>query len=281
VKKLIKDCLSILNYINFKDIKLFKYNKLFIFNYHKISNKHRGRISTSLDVFKKQLDLFLDIGTVVDPSDLSSLFESNINLNKKPKFLITFDDGYYSVLENAYVPMKERKIKAISFLCTNKVGSVSDYEIDKNLKSKEKIITLDDIKNTRDVFSFQSHGANHIDYSRANISEIKEDIKSSSNFFYENLGYLPEFFAYPFGILPKNKTYIYKYLSEFGYKYAFKTGSSPISLPFKISPYEIERVGFQTDETLFHTKSRINGGLISLTLFDTPFIRNIKTKLNV
>ena len=69
-----------------------------------------------------------------------------------------------------------------------------------------------------------------------------------------------------------------KDLLALGFKTGFITKNHPVMGSLD-SSFRIPRVGFLTDETMFHARARISGGLRSRELLDHPIVRSVQNAM--
>ena len=107
-------------------------NAIPILMYHSISDD-KNKLSVSKDNFYKQMKTMIRLGyKSINLRDLL-LDES------KKKFVITFDDGYEDVFENALPIIKELNLKATCFFVANQIGEFNHWDFNKkNCNSKKE-----------------------------------------------------------------------------------------------------------------------------------------------
>lgn len=102
---------------------------------------------------------------------------------------ITVDDAYASFAENGWPLLKERGWPAILFVATDPV--------DQGLPG---YLSWDAIRALKaEGLAIGHHGAGHIHMVDAGIKAAREDILRASDRFREELGEVPDLFAYPYG----------------------------------------------------------------------------------
>lgn len=108
--------------------------KIPILMYHHIrdfndsSNKIGTNLSVSPATLSEQLDSIKQKGyTTITFNDLTSG-----KIPEKP-IILTFDDGYLNFYQNAYPELKNRDMKAVSFIITGYIGG-SDYMNERQIK---------------------------------------------------------------------------------------------------------------------------------------------------
>jgi len=254
--------------------------EVFIFCYHRINTKERNPLGVDLHVFAEQLDLFSSAGAVLSPETFFQFLRAELALPSAKNFLLTFDDGYVSTVEAALPVLQKAGARALSFIATDHLGKASPYSPDRRTANKERIVTLGEVKGTQSVYLYQSHGHRHIDYCHSPRESVLADLSASLGWFERELGYRPRSLAYPFGLTPRWVNWQDDF-KRAGITAGFVTGSHALKARTDggepIPSLALPRVGYLTDETVAHTRSRLDGGLTLLRALDAPWIRKIKS----
>jgi len=255
--------------------------EVFIFCYHRINTRERNPLGVDLQVFKEQLELFASVGTVLSPEQFFPFLQGDKGLPSSKNFLVTFDDGYISTVEAAFPALQKAGVRALSFIATDHLGKPSPYSPDRAKPSRERILTLDEVKDTQSVYLYQSHGHRHIDYFHSTREHVLADLSSSLGWFERELGFRPCSIAYPFGLAP-NWVNWQEDFRQAGIRMGFATGSHPLKARMNMTEelplLNLPRVGYLTDETLAHTRARLSGGLTLLRALDAPWVRGIRSR---
>lgn len=186
-----------------------------------------GDYVVSPETFKADMTYLLDNGyTTVFVSDLVDYVENGADLPSKP-VVVTFDDGYYNVMEYVYPFMLENNIKGVM----NVVGAYSEkstaedehnpaysYLTWEEISELEQSGVFEIGNHTYDMHSIgvrsgckKKYGENTDTYRTA----IKEDIGGLQEILTEKSGVTPVTFAYPYGFISEESVPI---LHEMGFK---------------------------------------------------------------
>tara|TARA_Y100001970_G_scaffold210020_1_gene256099 strand:+ start:684 stop:1556 length:873 start_codon:yes stop_codon:yes gene_type:complete len=175
-----------------------------------------------MDIFKHHIKIIKDSNfNFHDPNN----FDVQFNIPKtKKEILITIDDAFESFYDEAWPFLKEKKIPFILFVSTEPVG-------------KKGYMTWEQIKEIEsfDFVVIGHHSHSHEYMIDVSNSEFILDIEKSNKIFLENLGYVPNFFSYPFG---EYSLFMKEYISK-NFKYAFGQHSGVIDL--NKDKYELPR----------------------------------------
>lgn len=186
-----------------------------------------GDYVVSPETFKADMTYLLDNGyTTVFVRDLADYVENGADLPSKP-VVVTFDDGYYNVMEYVYPFMRENNIKGVM----NVVGTYSDkstaedehnpaysYLTWEEISELEQSGVFEIGNHTYDMHSIgvrsgckKKYGENTDTYRTA----ITEDIGGLQEILTEKSGVTPVTFAYPYGFISEESVPI---LHEMGFK---------------------------------------------------------------
>jgi len=177
---------------------------LAILSYHKIGPPGPGAWETWYYVprrtFEAQLDLLEEVGwQVLDiGAALAAARDGSARLPERAA-LLTFDDGYRSVLEHAAPLLAERGYPAVAFVPTAFVGRTSEWDSDTS-EPPEALCSWDELRELEALgISVQSHGVTHRAASRLGPTELDGELAGSKAQLEEELGTPVELFAFPYG----------------------------------------------------------------------------------
>ena len=112
--------------------------------------------------------------------------------------LITFDDGYESLLDIAVPRLLQFGYPAIAFVPTAFIGGTNGFDSDN--EPEEPICTWDELRELgRQRISVQSHGVSHRTLSQLGPAEQEAELTYSKTVLEEGLNKSVDVFAYPFG----------------------------------------------------------------------------------
>ncbi len=190
--------------------------------YHRFNENKYPSTNIRMDIFKHHIKIIKDSNfNFHDPNN----FDVQFNIPKtKKEILITIDDAFESFYDEAWPFLKEKKIPFILFVSTEPVG-------------KKGYMTWEQIKEIEsfDFVVIGHHSHSHEYMIDVSNSEFILDIEKSNKIFLENLGYVPNFFSYPFG---EYSLFMKEYISK-NFKYAFGQHSGVIDL--NKDKYELPR----------------------------------------
>jgi peptidoglycan/xylan/chitin deacetylase (PgdA/CDA1 family) len=133
--------------------------------------------------------------------------------------LLTFDDGYKSMLRVASRCLSDFGYPSVAFIPTQFVGGYNDW--DREREPFEEICDWDGLRELeRCGCSIQSHGVRHKSFSRLPPREQQEELYKSKMILEEKLGKSVEVFAYPYGLVGRDRTALSALLERNGYRAA-------------------------------------------------------------
>ena len=147
------------------------------------------------DEFERQMDFLARRREVVPLSELTPDGSAG---GRSVRVAITFDDGYRTVLENAAPILQRHGFPATLFVPTGWVGDRNRWDGEDHpeldLLGDEGLVEL-----SRRGFEIASHGHRHIDMSKADREEVREDVEASVAHLTGLFGSPPRHLSYPYG----------------------------------------------------------------------------------
>lgn len=164
-----------------------------ILTYHRVGGGSPDELDVDATVFEDQVDL---LGGV----DVVSLDEAARRLetgDRTPCVVLTFDDGFADVYDNAWPVLRERRMPFTLFLATRYVGGRMRWE-GATAKSDGAALTWDQIAEFVDsgLCTVGNHTHSHVPPAKLTGGELD----ACSDEIERHLGTRPLHFAYPWGI---------------------------------------------------------------------------------
>jgi peptidoglycan/xylan/chitin deacetylase (PgdA/CDA1 family) len=227
-------------------------SRIAILGYHKVGPPAPGSwetwFSVPEDVFASQLTALRDGGW--QPVDGAAFLRGLAEPEALPEraALITFDDGYRSVLEVALPWLERFGYPAVIFVPTDYVGRTNLF--DRDNEPQEPLCDWDDLRElARRGVAVESHGASHRTFSELTTSEREGELERSKAALEAELAQAVELFAYPYGDDAGAPPDVREALARAGYLAACGYGGGLVSLPPE-DPYRLERVAMGPDTDL-------------------------------
>ena len=229
-------------------------------SYHKIGNPPSDGWLTwnyiSADEFSSQLEWFRKRGWhFLSAATLLDAVNGNGALPAK-SVLITFDDAYESLLENALPILKRFSAPAAVFAPTQFIGETNLF--DHGVEPVERIADWNTLAALEEAgISVESHGYSHRSFSSLGSLEIQQELEFSKEAIRKNLGKESRLFAFPYGDFGADMAAMGSAIRRAGYDAAFLYGGGTFELDQTPSPLFLPRLamgpGVNLDELILES----------------------------
>lgn len=214
-----------------------------IFTFHKIAAPPAKTIDpfeyTTVSQFESKLARLRAAG--FEPHLLATA-----NLETRGAFVVTFDDGYACVAEQALPVLERQKITALEFLIAGKLGGRNEWDVAKGDVPQP----LMDAAQVRTWLAaghqIGSHSLTHPNLRKIPPAQAREEITTSKKKLEDTFGVPVDHFCYPYGSYNEA---IRDMVAAAGYRTA-STVKHGIPLPGE-SPFELKRITPLTAPELF------------------------------
>ncbi len=197
--------------------------KSIILCYHSIGDKSWD-YNVTITNFKQQIEYLL---TLYQPTTLEKILDTTA-----PSFVLTFDDGYQSILQIKDF-LKSKNIRPTLFLLSDN-HNIDHQETDNHLK----LLTDSDIQSLiKDSWEIGSHGSQHQDYWRLSSADTSSEIIDSKKILESKFKIPIKYFAYPKG---RYTAHIVNTVKQAGYQLAVTTDDG--TLDKSVNPYLLPRL---------------------------------------
>lgn len=176
--------------------------KIPVLLYHSISNDN-SPMSLNINFFENQMRYLKNNGfETVDFNEIDP------NLKSKKQIIITFDDGYKDILNNALPILKKYNFKATSFFVTNLIGQNNSWDVKKKSYKKKEIMNPSDILQwISSGMHIGSHSHNHVDLTKISEEKLLYELEFSKKFLEDKFDNKNNIFCYPYGKVNENVHY--------------------------------------------------------------------------
>ena len=214
-------------------------DRLLVLCYHAIEDQSDDPVLAPYGVaprqFAEQLDALTRRGfSFVTPAQLAAFLSSNAPLPRRP-VLVTFDDGYESLLELARNVLQPRGIPALAFAVTAMKSATNEWDQAYG-SGRVKLMAPEQLRELATLgVEVGSHSRSHREMPLLDGPEQEEEAAGSADDLAAQGLPRPRFFAYPFGFADdasKNAVRKAGYGAAFGCRSAWiKRGSDLFALP--------------------------------------------------
>lgn len=226
--------------------------RLAILSFHKIGLPRAGGWNTWFyipeETFIRQLnDLKSGGWKILDHSEFLDGLENPASLPERSA-LITFDDGYRSMLTVALPVLRRFGFPAVLFVPTDYVGGCNTFdggaEPDEDICAWDELLELE-----REGISIQAHGVSHRPFSDLSLEGQREELQKSKAVLENHLDKTVDTFAFPYGNDGLHPEQLRGEIEKAGYRAACLYRGGPISLPVA-DPYRLPRLAMGPDTNL-------------------------------
>jgi peptidoglycan/xylan/chitin deacetylase (PgdA/CDA1 family) len=208
--------------------------------YHKIGPRPprvrlRG-LYVPQDVLVRQLDEFQQAGfSTCTPAQANVKPRSNAAPDRR--VVLSFDDGFRNVFQNALQPLAQKQFHAIQFLVTNCLGKFNEWDL-RDGEAPEPLMDAAQVREwLRAGHRIGSHSLTHPRLTRLSLRDAQEEILASKKKLEDTFGVAVEDFCYPYG--DWNEA-VRDLVMEAGYRTACTTDYG-VNLP-ATSPLQLRRI---------------------------------------
>lgn len=164
---------------------------------HRTAEEDPHNMFVPVESFDRQLGHLLASGWT--PLDLDGWLAHLAAPRRLPRsFLVTMDDGYVSVLEDAAPVLARHGVPAVLFALAERLGGTSDWMPE---MPAEPLLTAAQLRElARYGVEVGVHGGDHTLLRGCPPAELARQTRGAADRLEEVLGYRPRAFAYPWGV---------------------------------------------------------------------------------
>jgi len=163
--------------------------------YHRFGEDKYPTTNVTIEQFISHIEeLSKDIYNVVPLKTVTTAFRNGTKLAERTVAL-TIDDGYLSIYEKAWPILKEDNIPFTLFISTASVNDLNSHSM-----------TWDQIREIEKdpLVEIGHHGHTHDHMTQMSTENVLTDIATADGIYMQELGYIPNVFAYPYGEFSQN-----------------------------------------------------------------------------
>lgn len=219
-------------------------SRLLIIYYHEIVKDEPGSSYQKLEVsgFEEQMKYLHDhqYRTLLFPELMEEIPDKAV--------IVSFDDGFMSVYENALPIMKKYDIRGNVYLPTAFIGKEPPF------------MTWDMIEELHagDKWYFAAHTHNHVDIRTLDSDSAADEISRSHELFRSHLGYTPDVFCMPYGAFDRKSVRLVKKAGRYEYMLGSFYGHIDTE---NMSGRVLPRIGISNDDSIETFADKLEGRL--------------------
>lgn len=162
--------------------------------------------------------------------------------------LLTFDDGYKSMLSVAQPVLGQFGVPSVLFVPTAFIGRTNEW--DRDNEPEEPLADWDELEELQGRgVAIQSHSVSHRNFDDLDLEEQEHEIRRSKELLEDRLGTGVTAFAFPYGNNGRHVAAMEKVLRDSGYEASFLYKGGAFDLPTE-TPHRITRLPMGPDTDL-------------------------------
>ncbi len=223
--------------------------------YHKVNDRPENPISVPIGLFDEQMGVLRELGYQVVSLDAVLDHVSGIRHLPPGAVLITFDDGYRDILENALPVLRRHGYPAVIFVPIGYLDDARPLPHEERLAAEGLVnatLTWDELPDLEaGGIRVESHGISHRPLADLDVDEAAREITLSKLRLEERLGRPVRAFAYVKGSEAHYRPVHLSLLKQAGYEIAFTSvsgGNRTEMDPLRLHRYNIEPYAHRTFE---------------------------------
>ena len=223
--------------------------------YHKVNDRPENPISVPIGLFDEQMGVLRELGYQVVSLDAVLDHVSGIRHLPPGAVLITFDDGYRDILENALPVLRRHGYPAVIFVPIGYLDDARPLPHEERLAAEGLVnatLTWDELPELEaGGIRVESHGISHRPLADLDVDEAAREITLSKLRLEERLGRPVRAFAYVKGSEAHYRPVHLSLLKQAGYEIAFTSvsgGNRTEMDPLRLHRYNIEPYAHRTFE---------------------------------
>jgi peptidoglycan/xylan/chitin deacetylase (PgdA/CDA1 family) len=176
----------------------------------------------------------------------------------KRSALVTFDDGYRSLLKHGLPTLRQFDCPAVLFVPSDYIGGTNAFDLDE--EPEEAICSFEDLRRLRQQgVSIQAHSVTHRAFSDLGLAEQEREVYRSKEVLEEAVGEPVELFSFPYGDGGKDEQKVTSLLLRAGYRAACLYGGGLQTVPAD-NRFRLARLTMGPDTDLARELSGIGPG---------------------
>ena len=233
-------------------ISLFK-PRFKVLTYHSVNSLSRDTFEITRETFYRQMQHLATGGYNVISLDDALTCIKRKRISAK-SIVITFDDGFKDIYENAFPVLARFGFPATVFLVVDAVGAIDNFSYDVPRKDV-KILSWQQIKESMSHgIDYGSHTLTHRNMLELSDGDIGQELEISKNIIQKELGTKSIPFSYPFGLYDEK---IKGFVRRAGYTCAVAFGNIISNTGF-VDPFELKREKITRATTMDEFKKLVN-----------------------
>jgi peptidoglycan/xylan/chitin deacetylase (PgdA/CDA1 family) len=221
--------------------------------YHDVERVPSNTYSVSTNMFEEQMKYLRNNFDILSLNEAFEFLTGQKEL-KSSAIVVTMDDGYSCIFENALPLLKKYDVPACVFFTTGA------WKSDADPREAKIYLNKNEVKEMRAAgILFGGHTRSHCMLSKVSFARAKDEIVGSKTDLENVLNERIYFFAYPYGLRRHFNRQAQEIAREVGYKCAF-TAINGTNLP-GCDLFALKRTKIERNDSLKNFKRIVNGAL--------------------
>ncbi len=223
--------------------------------YHKVTRFEFGGTWVPPARFVSQIDMLSDAGFTFIDEDTYLRTVAGERPGSCREVLLTFDDGYRELLDNAIPELEKRQIPALIFIVSSFAGRENEWEL--RLPGRRFMhMDWDEIADlARRGFALGSHTSTHRDLTRLAPDDVRGELVDSKSELEGRIGCAIKSLSYPFG---RTSKFVASEAARAGYRAAFSM--YPRGRSAAIDRFALRREGVYIIDTAASLRCKLTRG---------------------
>lgn len=240
-----------------------------IFTFHRVSELCRDGMSVRPGEFVRQVEYIARTHDVVTMDEALRALAERRRL-QRPMAVITFDDAYRSVHEQAFPVLRSLGLPATCFASTDLVGTERRFEHDAEspVRRHLDVMTWEQLRELQDAgWTIAGHTATHARLSECRGERLARELREPVRALAERLGIAEPVMSYPFGLAGDIDDAARREVVHAGYRACLDDFGGENIAP--VDPFRIGRIEIGGDHAPLAWRARVHG--IDLESFGRRF----------
>lgn len=218
--------------------------------YHQIGAGLGRQMEVTVSSFRRHVDWLVDNGEVVT---LDRAMEELGRSGSDSQYVLTFDDGYRDMYEQAWPLLRERRLPFVLYLTTNPTESGEPL----TPGGRAEPITWSQVQEMLDsgLLTLGAHTHRHLELGAMTVAMIEDEIGTSNELITRRTGVEPVHFAYPWGYWSASAHPVI----AAAYRTATLGSGAPITAD--TDPLQLNRIPVQLSDGVFFFRRKMRSGL--------------------
>ncbi len=233
--------------------------------YHRFRTSPYDPFSVDVEVFERQMAWLAEHNLAISLEEFDAFLAGQRRLSRDV-VLVTVDDGFRDLWQEAVPILKRYKIPAVAFITSSDVATSYDDGRDNGVAGEQRLCWEDVCHLPECGVTVGSHARDHVSFGTLSRNQVFFQADQSRRDIETHLQMPVLAFAYPYGTRADYNAMTEEVLDNAGYAYVF-TAQHGVVAP-GTEPDRLPRIKVEGGEGLWMFKLLVNGGLDAWSWID-------------